>query len=63
MDAELETLIALLVHFYFYLFFDDQAISLVKRIIRCVSFYRDESLDPLLSKLCEQQGHEHCCVN
>ncbi|AQM70904.1 Cyclic di-GMP phosphodiesterase YfgF [Vibrio campbellii] len=61
MDAELETLIALLDRFYFY--FDDKAISLVKRTIQCASVYGDKSLDPLISKLCEQQGHEHRCVN
>ncbi|HHP0447970.1 TPA: EAL domain-containing protein [Vibrio harveyi] len=61
MEKELDTLISLLDSFYFY--FDDKAISLVKRTIQCASIFGNSNLDPLISKLCEQQAHQQSCVS
>ena len=61
MESELSKLIGLLDRFYFY--FDDSAVSLVKRTIQCASIYGNHNLDPLISKLCEQQGRDTACVN
>ncbi|YCO01952.1 EAL domain-containing protein [Vibrio sp. VNB-15] len=61
MEAELATLIGLLDRFYFY--FDGNAVSLVKRTIQCASIHGTNNLDPLISKLCEQQGSDKGCVN
>ncbi len=61
MDTELATLIGLLDRFYFY--FDDSAVSLVKRTIQCASVQGNHNLDPMISKLCEQQGGNNACVN
>lgn len=61
MESELSKLIGLLDRFYFY--FDDSAVSLVKRTIQCASIYGNHNFDPLISKLCEQQGRDTACVN